>query len=240
MNCRTARVKILNIKCAGESHMEEPIRYERAITLRTIYLTLIRRTEMILIIFLPLVLISYIVTNFAITKTYASSTTFNNGVAISQANYSAMELAMTKAEIYEDTATNLKAAGVKHANGSAIAAAEIKSGLSFAAYSNNMVSFQVTFSSSDSSICQKTLAEYADVALASISETYQTLSIYSTASTATKTSSENKYFLVGVAISAILALGVPFIVEIVLDQVYERKDIEAFGANAFEIYASGK
>ncbi len=220
--------------------MEEQIKYERKVSLRTIYLTLIRRTEMILAIFLPLVLVSFIITNYTLQKTYTSSAVFNNGSAISQANYSSLQLSMTTSDIFTNTATNLKNNNIKHANGSSITELEIKSGLSFASYSSNMVSFKVSFNSSDSSITKQSLSEYAKVALLAMGEKYPSLGLYGEVSSPEKTSTENRYFLISVVASAILALGIPFAVEIVLDQVYERKDIDAFGANGFEIFASGK
>ena len=47
--------------------------YERNISLRTIYITLLRRIEVILLIFIPVALISFIVTNFGMQKQYTSS-----------------------------------------------------------------------------------------------------------------------------------------------------------------------
>ncbi len=215
--------------------------YERVITLKTIYLTLVRRTEMILLFFLPLFLASYIVTNHVMAKTYTSSTVINNGgSAINQATYSAMGLALKTGSIFEKTEDALADSGLKHSDGSAITVSEISSGLSFSTFVSNMVAFTVSFSSSDNTIVQSVLKEYSTVALESVSETYPNLAIYSAATEATKTSSENKYFFVGVAASLVLALGIPFVFEILADEVFDADDIQMLGAPGFEIKMSGK
>ena len=191
---------------------------------------------MILAIFLPLVLVSYLVTNFGIKKTYASSTTIANNAAISQAAYSAIQLAMNSDEVKTTVTTNL--AAVKHADGSAIAKSELS--FSFSTFASNMITFNITFSSRDNTIIQRVLTEYTTVALETTKASYPNLSVYTPASNPVKTSKENRYFLIGVAASVVLALGIPFIWEIVADQVYETKDLELLGVDGFEVYSSGK
>ncbi len=216
--------------------------YERSISLKTIYLTLTRRTELILLLFLPLFLASYIVTNHVMTKSYASASTIsnNNNAAIAQTTYNSMQMSFKSSEIFETVETNLAKAGTKHANGTAITASEVQKSISFSAYASSMVSFTVTFATKDSTIAQKALAEYVNVALETNATAYPNLKVYSPAGEAYKTSKENQYFLIGTAASLVVALVIPFIIEIVGDEVFDAKDVRLFGCEASEIRASGK
>ena len=222
---------------SGVSPMAE---YERSISLKTIYLTLVRRTEMILLLFLPLFLASYIVTNHVMTKSYASTSNIQNNVAISQAAYTLIQNSMKSSEIFETVETNLAEAGTKHANGTAVTASEVQKSISFSAFASNMVSFTVTFATKDSTIAKKALAEYVNVALEANATTYPNLKVYSPAGEAYKTSKENQYFLVGTVASLVVALVIPFIIEIAGDEVFDAKDVRLFGCEASEIRASGK
>ena len=215
-------------------------KYERTVSLRTIYLTLLRRTEAILVIFFPLALASFLVTSYMIPKQYTTTSSIANNAAIAQATYDVMKLKIQNDEVYTTVAANLKTSGIKHSSGKEITKSEISSGLSFSAYKSNMVDFIISFVTKDQSVAKGILTEYTNVALETLLPSFANLSISKEAGNPTKTSKENTYLLVGVAASLVLALGVPFVYEIVADKVYDRKDIEAWGAPAFDLYVSGK
>lgn len=210
-------------------------RYERSIGLRSIYLTLIRRTEMILAIFLPLFLASYVVTQYVLKKSYTSTSTISNNAAISQANYDLIKMKMKESTVYEKTVASLKAKGY-----STVKIDDISSGLSFSAFSSNMVSFTVSFTNKDTNFAKAALADYDTAAVENAKASFANLVISSPASEAKKSSSEDKYFLIGAAASFVLALGIPFVYEIAKDEVFEKRDIEDIGALGFEVRCTGK
>ena len=215
-------------------------KYERTISLRTIYLTLLRRTEAILIIFFPLALASFLVTSYMIPKQYTTTSSIANNALIAQSTYDVMKLKIQNDEVYTTVAMNLKTSGIKHSNGKEITMSEISSGISFSAYKSSMVSFTISFVTSDQSVAKGVLTEYTNVALETLLPSFANLSVSKEAGNPSKTSKENTYLLIGVAASLVLALGVPFVYEIVADKVYDRKDIEAWGVPAFDLYVSGK
>lgn len=228
-------------------------RYEKQIGLKTIYLTLARRFHIILLIFIPIALATFLVTNFMMTKTYQSSVTLNRNAVISAAQYQVIQNYVsdtsndeTKPGAIYTTAVNLKENNVKHANGNEITVAEIKSGLSFATLATNSITVSYSFTSSDKSITQQVMNELTKNAVAYLKSDrnntkaeYANMS-YSEASAPTKNSSENKYLLIGLALGAVLALGVPFVYEIVSDQVYDKDDIIALGGDAFTLTVTDK
>ncbi len=216
------------------------VEYEKSISLRDVYLTLVRRTEMILIIFIPLFLASFLVTNFVMPKKYTSSTTINNGgSAITQATYSSIQMSLQTSSIFGLVEENLATGGIKHSSGAPISLSDISSGLEFSSFASNMVSFTISFSSSDKAISKPVLESYSSIALTAVADTFPNLSVYSSATEAIKTSSENKYFLLASAASVVLALAVPFAVEIVEDKIFDANDIKTFGSDGFELKVSG-
>ena len=220
-------------------------KYERTIGLKTIYLTLVRRTEAILALFIVLVGASFIVTNFMMGKQYTSTSVMANNAAITQPVYTLIQNNIKSDATIDSVVKNLKTAKVTHTGGKDITASEIKSGLSFSAFAANMVQFTVSFKSSDAAIVQYTLDEVVNVSYDLLKNnkdfsSLATLSIFSKASNAVKTSKENTYLLIGVAASLVVALGVPFVWEIAEDTVYDKKEVEDWGAPAFELRASGK
>ena len=184
-------------------------KYERTIGLRTIYLTLIRRTEMILAIFLVLAGASFIVTNFFMAKQYTSTSVVANNAAITQPVYTLMQNNIKSDNTMNAVVKNLSTAGVKHKNGNAITLSDVKSGLSFSTWASNMVQFTLSYKTNDETVAQPILTEITNVAYDVLKPSYAGLTIYSEATKPAKTSKENTYLLVGVAASLVLALGVP-------------------------------
>ena len=214
-------------------------KYERVIGLKTIYMTLLRRTEAILVLFFAFALASFIVTNFFIPKEYTSTAVYTNNAAITQPVYTLMQNEIKSDLAMEAVITNLKTAKVTHENGKEITKSDVTKGLSFSGFASNMVSFRVSFKSAEQGVTKYVLNEISTVSKDVLAAKYPNLKP-GEASEAAKTSKENTYLLIGVVASLVVALAVPFICEIVNYQVYQKSDIEDFGAEAFEIRASGK
>ena len=223
-------------------------KYERVIGLKTIYMTLLRRTEVILVLFFTFALASFIVTNFFIPKEYTSTATFatnDDTAAIASTNYPSLQSVLKGDLVLETVVNNLKTGKVTHANGNNVTKSELLSGLSFAptSTSSQISRFTVSFKSAELGLTKYVLSEYCAVAkdvLGNHATAAFKKVVPGEVSEAAKTSKENTYLLIGVAASLVVALAVPFIYEIVTDQVYQKSDIEDFGAEAFEIRASGK
>ena len=107
----------------------------------------------------------------------------------------------------------------------------------------NVASYSITFRSSNSAFTKPVLDEIAKVTI----EAMQTATgltgdanklVADPASGPSKTSKENTYFLIALAAGFVVACAIPFIYEIVADQVYDKKDIELWGVEAFELKAS--
>ena len=216
--------------------------YERTIGLRTIYITLLRRLEWAFIIFVPIALGSFVVTNTMITKTYKSTISVSNmSTAFTTTTWPIFQNYARKTETLATVVSNLEEKGVKYSNGSKISATDISKGIVFTAITTNTNPVTITFNTTDTKVAGPILSEVAEVTIATLAEAkvsnLTNLSV-GTPTAAVKTSKENTYFLVGMAAGLILALAVPFIWEIAADKVYDAKDITLLGCDGFELKAA--
>lgn len=214
--------------------------YERSISLRTIYITLVRRIELILLIFVPIELVAFVVTNFILPKSYTSTTTLAlSSGTITPTVYNDYQVKHFKSEATISTVyETLKNDGVKHVKGGEITKNEISGGIAFSTLANsNAYSFAITFKSSDSSITKAVLSQIADKGLESLKTADPNTKLYisASASDSVKTSKENTYFLIAIVGGLVLACGIPFVYEIVSDRLYDRKDLAVWGAEGFEL-----
>ncbi len=222
--------------------------YEKSIGLKTIGLTFLRRFHMILIIFLPMALASIIVTQFLLTKTYQSSATMSRGtgMTISTAQHTVMQSyirdSTVNAEDHTKDGAVAKAVTALAEEGIVITANDINKGLSFASMANGASSFSFSFTSSNKAIVQPVLKAVSKAAVDNMKNgtvnDYKNAKLESEASGAIKNSKEKTYLIIALAASAVVALGVPFVYEIVSDEVYDRKDIESLGCEGFVLTAS--
>ena len=207
--------------------------YERNISLKTIYLTLVRRLAFILLIFIPIAIASVVVTQFMMTKTYQSTAVFKKSAAV----YSQPQHLHVQDVCVAQIDSVVEELGTQSI---VVTANEIKSGLTFSAYTANQFTVTVSFQSTKSNIVQpvlKLLSEKAkDVMVAE--KDYASTTLSSEASAAKKNSSENKYLLIALAADVVLALGIPFVYEIVSDEVYDAEDLERLGCAGFTVAAS--
>ena len=220
--------------------------YERRIGLKTIYLTFVRRFIYMIIIFVPIALVSFLVTNYGIKKTYQSSAQVTKNAAfVYNTTYSTYSLIVSNPETATTAANNLQTAGKTHKNGSAITVDEINTGLSMPTWSSstsNSIIATIYYQSTDSSITKFVLEEVVKVAnekaLAKSATDFAGLTSQGTPSDPKVNSNGTKYFLIALAAGAVLAIGVPFVYEIVADEVYDKEDIELMGSEGFNLKLS--
>ena len=225
-------------------------KYERIIGLKTIWTTIVRRWYVFFMIFIPVALISYIVTDKMLTKTYVSSVSFSRGAGttISTAQHTVMQTYIM--DTTENKGDPTKSGAIAKAVAAlvqeeiTITAAEIKSGLTFNSMSNNSASFTVMFTSKNQTMVQPILKAVSEFAIENMQNSgindYKNSTIVSPASAATKNSKERTYFLIALAAGAVIGFGIPFVDEIVGDEVYDKYDIENLGCSALEIKAKPK
>lgn len=215
--------------------------YERTIGMKTIGLTIVRRFLVILIIFIPVALATFIYTKYGITKTYQSSATMFKSSNFNAAQYENFKAGVKNS--VEAAKSYLDENNITHANGKEITIDEINAGLTYSALSTTSPSVNINFQSTDSSIPQNVLKAVTEQALATLNTgtgDFATLKFSKEATAAVKNSSENKYLIIGVALGAVLALGFAFIDEIVSDEVYDKKDVEQLGCSGFYINTNAR
>lgn len=212
--------------------------YEKSIGLKTIWLTFARRWKLILVIFIPIALGAFIVTRFMLKTTYSSSAVITTNSALDINGYNRVKNEITKDEVYESAAYSLKENSITHAGGAEITATDIKSGITFTAFTSGIY-IPVSFTTSEQGIAQNVLEAYATSAKEKAKTLYNASDISTHASTEKAESDFKKYFLIALAADLVLALGIPFVQEILDDEVYDRKDIEMLGSEGFELSTTG-
>ena len=223
-------------------------KYEKTIGLKTIWITIIRRWQIFLAVFIPICLISFVVTNFMLVKTYVSTISINRGTGttISTAQYTEMQSYIVDLTI--NTSNPEKSGALVLASQKLakedifISSSEIKEGISFATFTNGSSSFSFSFTSSNQSIVQRVLQVVTETAIEKMGDNagYKNSQIVSPASAPIKNSKERTYFLIALAAGFVVAFGIPFVDEIVSDEVYDKYDIESLGCSAFEVKAKPK
>ena len=177
--------------------------YERTIGLKTIYLTLVRRLSFILLIFIPVALGAFIVTNFMMTKTYQSSAKIarTTAAALTADDVSKLQIKLKEAELTNQVVAKLAENNVVHSNGKEITASELSS-ITIESYvtSKTYYDLSISFVSKDKKIAQPVLDTFVTEGTAYLVTNYAdqfgNITVSSAASAAVKNSSENKYFLI--------------------------------------------
>ena len=210
--------------------------YEKRIGFKTIWLTIVRRFEYILFIFVPIALTSLIVTQFVLTKTYQSTVTVSLNANFSATSYKVFQNYVTNEEVLDQTVNKLQNDKNITTNIS-----EITTGLLFDSPDGNSISANFSFQSSKKAIVQPVMEVLSDVVVNYAKEKdgqFASLSITTPATQARKNSSENKYLLIGLAAGLVVACAIPFIDEIISDEVYDAEDVKQLGCEGFELNIS--
>ena len=226
-------------------------KYEKTVTYRTIFLTIIRRFHIFLIVFLPIVIISFLFTHFLVQKTYQSTIVLNRNGNITSAQYQVMQKQIKEIGSEENPSTiycvyqNLKKNDIKHSDGREITTSEIQSGISFSLLDSNSIYFSFYFKSKDLSIVKPVSNELALNTIQFLKDSnkttnytdFKSLSLDSV-SDPVKNSKETTYFLIFSAIGFAAASLISLIYEVVGDEVFNKKDLEYTGINISEINLS--
>lgn len=239
--------------------MEEMYVYERTISLKTIWLTITKRWLSIVLIFAPIALATLIVTQGIMQKSYSSSANLPTNIRASEYYQFVKDSVITNGSnlsytvpveggdsqtiyVYREAERELEASAIKHTNGSKISASEIFSGMGVNSVDTNTTTFVITFTSADSSITKEVLDEVGPMIVTALIQKHGGLSsmTYSAAGSPIKVSKEATYMLIGFAAGLVVACLLPFIDEILSDEVHDGKDISSLGGDAFEIKASEK
>lgn len=203
--------------------------YEKSIGLKTIWLTIIRRFKIILLFFIPIVLVSFLGTKKVFKTSYQASMSIKmGGATISQDNHGKLMNFVTSDDTKAKVSENL----AKKENPINIEASAIN--LSYTTWKSGITSISVSFKSSNKTVATEVMKElktyvsdpanYADAAKYQFNEpSTQTIS------------KQKKYFLILAVLGAVVSFGLAFYDEISSDEVYDAKDVKAFGGDAFEI-----
>lgn len=212
-------------------------KYERNVGLKTIWLTFVRRYDVIVFIFVPVLLVSALVTQVILKKQYYSEVVVSKSTIITNEQYQNIQTAASKSSTASKVYTSLKEKGLKHKDGSEISAAEIQSGVSFPKYTSNSISASFVFNSSDKTITKFVLDEIATTAVDELkTKTYfSDLTILKSASNPVVDKKNMKYFLIASGAGLLLSLAAAFVYEIVTDKVYSRNDVEFYDYTAIDI-----
>ena len=211
-------------------------KYEKAIGLKTIWLTFVRRWKIILIIFVPAALATLIVTQFFIPKQYQSSASFLNNASLTSTTHNAAQLQIKK-EATLDKAVKYLESDYSITN---ISASNILNGLTFTAFNSNnpsVVSFSYTTK-------QQKFAKPVTEALskAGLEELqangFDKMTISSPASNPVSVGKGKQYLLIGLVASTVLSLGIAFADEIASDEVYDEDDIAMLGSSSYGLIVS--
>lgn len=221
--------------------LDDMEKYEKAIGFKTIKLTFLRQWFAIVCIFIPIAIASLIATNLFVAKTYTSSSTLTREGSVIPANQFDPLVNKIKSTSNQ-VASNLLKDGIVHSNGKEITNNDILSGLSFSEYVSNSASITITYKSTDKSIVQPVVKEIVNYCVNSKSTVTEFAGLYvsSEASFPTTNSSQSKYLLIALAADAVASLAVPFLFEVIGDEVYDREDVELLGCPGFELNAQKK
>ncbi len=213
--------------------------YERNIGFRTIYLTIVRRFKLILLIFLPILGVSLIVSFFVLPKTFQSSVTISKSSSImSITNYETIQSYVKSTGTINKTAEQLKKESISHSNGNEITLDEIYSGITFAPLGTNSISVTFYFQSSDKGCTQSVLSVLANITVDALrndpatSKEFSALSITTPPSVPHKNTSDTKIVLVSLFVGLVISFAASFVYEVYSDKIYNDKDLLFYGYNS--------
>ena len=213
-------------------------KYEKAIGLKTIWLTLVRRWKIILIIFVPAALATLVVTQFFVPKQYQSSATFLNNANLTATTHNAAQLQIQKEETLTKAVSYLEA-DYSITN---ISASTILNGLSFTAFnSSNPGIVKFSYTTKTQSTAKPVVDCVSKAALEELKANgFDKMVISSPASNPASLGKGKQYLLIGLAASAVLGLGIAFVEEIVSDEVYDEDDVAMLGSSSYGLIVSKK
>ena len=140
------------------------------------------------------------------------------------------------------TYKNLVDKNIKHSDGSQISKDEIVKGITVTRYTTNTFYFTVSFSSIDKANVKSVANEISNVTLnyflTSGGEQYENLTIVKQASEPQIASKQITSLFTILAADVMVSYTCAFIYEVVLDQVYDKHDLEELGCSTYELSLS--
>lgn len=212
-------------------------KYEKSISLKTLWLTFVRRFDILLICFIPLCIAAVISTQFIMKKRYVSTVTLAKSTIITNEQYQNIETAARTESLVKKALESLETQNVKHSDGSAINPSEIENGLSFPAYSANSISLSFSFASSDKTVSRYVLGAIASCVVDELKtrSAYSDLQVVGAPSEAKLDGKNNKYLLIACGAGLVLSYALAFVFEFASDEVYDASDVQQFGVDCVEI-----
>lgn len=209
-------------------------KYEREIGLKTLGLTFKKRWLAMLLILVPIVGASFIVTNKMFDNKFQSTSSIERPKIFDASTHAKLAMYVKSNEVIQKTFDSLSAKTV-------YTATDIQNSITTPTYNSSATSyyFVITFTNKVNSnmkvVLSKLTEAVVEVALEKDPKTFEGIKINQDASTPKNIANNNKYFYIFSAIGVILAIAVPFIFEITSDEVYDKKDIKKLGSKGFEL-----
>ena len=213
-------------------------KYEKTIGLKTIWLTFVRRWKIILIISVPAILATIIVTNFFVPNRYQSSTSFLNNANLNATTHNAAQLQIQKEATLQKAIEYLE---VDYSITS-VTASNILNGLSFTAFnSSNPGIVKFSYTAKQQKIVKPVTEALSKASLEELhTNGFEKMIVSSPASNPISVGKGRQYLLIGLAASAVLGLGIAFVDEIVSDEVYDENDIALLGSSSYGLIVTKK
>ena len=220
-------------------------KYERRVSLKTLLLLFIRRYEFIAIFLIPSVVASLIISQVVNKKTYSSSVSLQYyGSVITANNYKIVRDVVLSSGTISMTAKNLKENKIVHSNGNEISETDILNGISVTDYATNSIYFTFSYESTDKSVTDLVLDELTEMTLYSLKKDPSTklggMTVAVPVSEPKANDKNRKTLILGLGVGVLASLASAFIAEIILDEVYDKSDVELFGGTAYEISLPNK
>ncbi len=211
-------------------------KYEKLISFKTLWLLFVRRWKIILVIFVPALLATFVVTQFFVPKQYQSSASLFNNTASNTQTHSSIQLGIQKEKTLTKAVQSLETE-----YSISITTNEILSGLSCSAYDpNNPGLVKFAFVSKKQNVVKPVADAISKAAYEELIADYPKLTISAHASNPISVGKGRTYFLIGLVASAVLGLGIAFVDEIVSDEVYDEDDIALLGSSSYGLIVTKK
>ncbi len=211
-------------------------RYEKAVGLKTIWLTIIRRWKIILCVFIPAAILTVFITQLFIPKQYQSTATFLNDAKLNTTTFNDVQLEVKKEKTINKTIQYLQ-----DDYSISLTENDILNGLSFPSFnSNDAYVFKFSFTSKKRNIVKPVTQALSDATLETLTSTDFKHMKRTSVSDVASIGKDKQYLLIGLVASAILGLGIAFVDELVSDEVYDEDDLALLGSSSYGLIVTKK
>ena len=220
-------------------------KYERQISFKTLFLSLIRRFDMFFIALAISTIGSVLASQVFVKQAYYSTASLGRYDSVIKENqYNKTREYIISETTINATAKELEKNSIYHANGNAISINEISEGITVESLATNSIYINLKFESTDKNITKDVLNYLASVTIDQIrssgDESIKGTKITRQASDPVKSSKNQKLLITGIVAGALISLVLAFLSEIILDEVYDADDINILGSKAYETQFIGE